>query len=140
MTGGWQEQLSRIERWHKRILAAQNAEDGVDFLYAFFEGSFALRDWLIDTGTVTQQQLEGLFSQHVELRINRDIANSFKHHSITRPSQEQPPSIIREYAPENPSFGSASRLVILSEGQQYDAIDLAGRCLAIWQEYTTLLK
>lgn len=136
MSGGWQSQLSRIERWHKRVIAAENVQDREDFLYAFFENSFALRDWLIDTGAVNQQHIEGLLSQHVELRINRDIANSLKHHSIKRSSQEQPPSIVREYTPERPNSDLGNRMVILSEGKQYDAIELATRCLTIWRQFT----
>jgi hypothetical protein len=40
------------------------------------------------------------FPKHIDLRINRDLANSFKHHSIGRSSKEQPPALMIEYAPE----------------------------------------
>lgn len=134
MTGGWQSHLARIERWYNRSSSARDEHDQMDFLYAFFESSFALRDWLIDTGAMSQEATESLFLKHVELRINRDLANSLKHHSITRPSQEQPPSIVVEYAPEYPTFGGDRRLVILSEGRKYEALALAGRCLEIWHK------
>ena len=134
MTGGWQSHLARVERWYKRSSNSHDEHDQIDFLYAFFEGSFALRDWLIDTRAMSQQEMDSLFLKHVELRINRDLANFLKHHSITRPSQEQPPSIAAEYAPEYPTFGGDRRLIILSEGQKYEALALARRCLEIWRE------
>jgi hypothetical protein len=135
MTGGWQSQFNRVERWYERSKSARVEHDRFDFLLAFFENSLALRDWLKDTGAVKEQEINSLFSEHVELRINRDLANSFKHHSIDRPSQEQPPSIAIEYAPERPTFRTGCRLVILSEGETHDALALAGRCLEIWRGF-----
>lgn len=135
MTGGWHSHLERVGRWHERAVAANNLEDQSDFLFAFFESSFALRDWLVDTGTVGQRQLEDLFAGSVALRINRDIANQLKHHSIVRPSQEQPPALAREYAPERLSHAK-SRLIVLSEGRTYDALELASECLRTWRDYT----
>ena len=135
MTGGWQSQFDRVERWYERSKSARSGHDQIDFLLAFFDNSFALRDWLIDTAVLQQKELESLFSEHVELRINRDLANSIKHHSIDRPSQEQPPSIAVEYAPERPTLGTDSRLVVLSEGEKYEALALASRCLEIWREF-----
>lgn len=135
MTGSWQGHLARVERWYRRLIAAQSDDDKIDFLYAFFESSFAFRDWLVDTGAANQQEIEDLFLRHVELRLNRDIANLLKHHSITRPSQEQPPCLATEYAPEWPTFGINRKLIVLSEGKNYDAIALAKRCLDIWCEY-----
>jgi hypothetical protein len=109
-------------------------------LLTFFESSFALRDWLIDTGAVKKKEIESLFSEHVELRINRDLANSSKHHSIDRPSQKQPPSIAIEYAPERPTFRADCRLVVLSEGEKYEALALASRCLEIWRGFCDRLQ
>ena len=140
MTGGWRSHLERVERWYVGSKAAHNEHDQLDFLFAFFENSFSLRDRLIDTGAVSQQQIDTLFSQHVELRINRDLANCLKHHSINHPSQEQPPSIAIEYAPEQPTFRADRRLVVLSEGVKYDALELAGQCLAIWNDFSALLR
>jgi hypothetical protein len=140
MTGGWQAHLARLERWYRRAALAKDEHDQLDFLFAFFESSFSLRDWLIDTGAVSQQEMEALFAKHVELRINRDLANSLKHHSIHRVSQEQPPSIAIEYAPEYPTYRDDSRLVILSEGVKYDALTLAKQCLVIWTDVSASLS
>lgn len=135
MTGGWQNHFDRVERWYERSNSARTEHDQLDFLLAFFENSLALRDWLIDTGAVKKEEIESLFAEHVELRINRDLANSFKHHSINRPSQEQPPSIAIEYAPECPTFRTDCRLVVLSGGEKYEALALASRCLDVWRVF-----
>ena len=140
MTGGWQSHFDRVERWYVRSTLARDEYDQLDFLLSFFENSFALRDWLIDTGAVKEKDVESLFLKHVELRINRDLANSFKHHSIDRPSQEQPPSVAAEYAPERPTFRTDCRLVVLSEGVHYEALELAHRCLEIWREFVSPLQ
>lgn len=140
MTGGWQSQFERVERWYERSRSARSEHDQLDFLLAFFESSFALRDWLIDEGAVKEKEIESLFSKHVELRINRDLANCFKHHTISRPSQEQPPSLAIEYAPERPTFRSDCRLIVLSEGEKYDALWLAGKCVGIWRGFLSDLR
>lgn len=135
MVGGWRSQLARVERWYERLISTRNEHDQLDFLFAFFENSLSLRDWLIDTGVVSQQAIADLYLQHVELRINRDLANSTKHHSIDRVSQDEPPCLTTEYAPEYPTFGTERRLIVLSEGHSYDAIKLAKDCLAIWNKF-----
>lgn len=140
MTGGWQGHFDRVERWYERAKSAQSEHDQIDFLFAFFENSFALRDWLIDTGAIKKEEVESLFLEHMELRINRDLANSFKHHSIERPSQEQPPSVLIEYAPEHPTFRADCRLVVLSEGKKYEALELARRCLEIWRGFVKSMQ
>jgi hypothetical protein len=140
MTGGWQSQFERAERWYERVTSATAEHDQLDFLLAFLENSFSLRDWLIDTDAVNKTEIDSLFSEHVELRINRDLANSLKHHSIDRPSQGQPPSIAVEYAPERPTFRTDCRLVILSEGKKYEALALAAQCLEIWRGFLNRLQ
>src|SRR5262249_28170885 len=91
-------QLERVRRWHQRVRAAQPGSlDQADYLYAFFENAFHLRDWLLDTDAVTSPQIEALFATHVEMRLCRDLANAHKHFSLRRPSQPEPPSEVREY-------------------------------------------
>jgi hypothetical protein len=140
MTGGWQSHFDRVERWYIRAKSASAEHDQLDFLLAFFENSLSLRDWLINTDAIKKTEIDSLFSEHVELRINRDLANSFKHHSIDRPSQEQPPSIAIEYAPERPTFRTDCRLVVLSEGKKYEALALAAQCLEIWRGFLNRLQ
>lgn len=135
MTGGWQSQFSRMCRWHDRLRNAPSS-DRVDFLYAFFENAFHLRDWLIDTSTVKSVDIDRFFAQSAIMRLCRDIANAHKHYSISRPSQPIPFTELREYAP----FGGGSltddqSLSVISDGEKYDAFDLASRVRGAWEEF-----
>jgi len=82
---GWRGQYDRVLRWQRRIRTADEARssaDQLDFLLAFFASCFDLRDWLIASG-VDRKSVTALFRSNVELRVCRDIANGFKHFSIT---------------------------------------------------------
>jgi hypothetical protein len=86
---GWQGQYHRMLRWPRRVIGAANGEpsaDELDYLLAFFESAHHLRDWLARTGAVSIAELESFAASHVEIGICRDIANGFKHHSISRQS------------------------------------------------------
>lgn len=137
MTGGWKAQLERVRRWYQRALSAKDPIDRYDFLYAFFENAFHLRDWLIDTGAVSENDLTNFFAENEDMRLCRDLANSHKHYSISRPSQPAPPSEVREYSPRSGNFDTDTSLVILSDGTKYDAFDLAMRILHKWEEFIT---
>lgn len=134
MTGGWKGQLQRVRRWHARMNAAVESDDRTDFLFAFFEAALHLRDWLLDTAAVPPKTLEAFFASHVEMRVCRDLANAWKHYSISRPSQNAPPSVLLEYTQVT---GAPARvtLVVLSDGQKYDAFELATECLVLWEEF-----
>lgn len=135
MTGGWQAQFGRMCRWHERLRNASPG-DKIDFLYAFFENAFHLRDWLIDTGAVKSVDLDRFFAQSALMRLSRDIANAHKHYSISRPSQPLPFTEVREYAP----FGGGNltdreSLSILSDGEKYDAFELASEIRRAWERF-----
>lgn len=140
MTGGWQGQALRMRRWHARLTTATRPEDRYDFLYAFLENAFHLRDWLIDSGGVEPADLDDLFAAKEELRLCRDLANMHKHYSISRPSQPAPPSEVREYAPTTGNLGGDVSLVILSNGTKHDMFQLADKVLAAWEEFLLKLR
>jgi hypothetical protein len=129
-------------RWYARLMKATEPLDRLDFLYAFFESSHALNDWLQNLGAATEKSLRRFSDQHEELRINRDFANSLKHYALSRrPSQPNPPSLAREYNdPGYGNFESDSDLVILSNGKKYNVYILAGNLMKIWTEYTATLE
>ncbi len=134
MTGGWQSQLERVRRWHTRAAGAVDAVDRSDFLYAFFENAFHLRDWLKDAGAASDKDLEALFGEP-DMRLCRDLANSHKHYSLRSPSQPVPSSEAREYSPGNGNLGGDVSLVVLSDGAKHDAFELAGRILDVWEKF-----
>lgn len=133
---GWLTQLSRVRRWHRRVCDARDATDRYDFLYAFFENAFHLRDRLQDTGAVKKPELDRFFEEREEMRLCRDLANSHKHYSLSgKPSQPRPPSEAYEYARGRGNLDDDSSLVILSDGAKHDAFDLAARILRSWEEF-----
>ncbi len=137
MTGGWRTQLDRVRRWYHRASKAELPIDRYDFLYAFFENAFHLRDWLLDSGATSEADLDGLFATNADMRLCRDLANSHKHYSLRHPSQPAPPSEVHEYSPGSGNLGSDISLVILSDGMQHDAFDLAERILRAWEDFIT---
>jgi hypothetical protein len=52
---GREGQLRRVERWHERAVHVLDpydgvaGEDAIDFLYAFFQAAYHMRDWLQNT-------------------------------------------------------------------------------------------
>jgi hypothetical protein len=137
----WHGQYKRMLRWRDRICSIDNgrcANDQLDFLIAFFTACFHLRDWLKDTG-VGHESLNALFQANVEMRVCRDIANGFKHSRIDRePFYDSGLSVIREYVPSNwPSdLGhSNTRWSVVAGDDKLDLIELANRCVALWDAY-----
>lgn len=135
MAGGWRAQLDCVRRWYHRASRAQDPTDRYDFLSAFFQNAFHLRDWLKDTGAASEEDLDRFFTVNADMRLCRDVANSHKHYSLRNPSQPAPPSEAYEYSPGSGNLGSDLSLVILSDGTKHDAFDLAGRILCAWEDF-----
>jgi hypothetical protein len=135
MTGGWRTQFERLQRWYRRASNAADPIDRLDFLYAFFENAFHLRDWLVDAGVVSHSDMRAFFNAHEDMRLCRDLANAHKHFSIRDPSQPLPPSEVHEYSPKGGSLSADVSLVVLSDGKKHDVVDLAGRILHHWTNF-----
>src|ERR1041384_6786560 len=100
---GWQGQFERMTRWAKRVetISAERQQKGdlhsqQDYIYAFFQNCYHLRDWLLKSRVVAKTDLDDLFRQHVELQICRDVCNGTKHMEIDRASVDAHFSIYRE--------------------------------------------
>lgn len=63
MTGRWQSQWARVQRWHSRASLSQDPEDKFDFIDASFENASHLRDWLQDTNGASKNEPDHLFDQ-----------------------------------------------------------------------------
>lgn len=138
---GWQGQFSRMLRWRDRVLAAANSSvspDELDFLLAFFDSAFHLRDWLASTEAIERQALDAFFEANVELGICRDIANGFKHHTITRQSVDGEFAIVNQYVP--PRWPSQHKYpngewTVLADGHQFSLAELADRVVELWSQF-----
>jgi hypothetical protein len=136
MTGGWSAQYLRMRRWYNRTVAATMHDDRHDLVYAFFESAFHLRDWMVDTGGATNDEMNGFFDAHEEMRLCRDLANAHKHYSLgKKPSQGVPPSEVMEYRKGAGNLGGDHSLMVLSQGKKHDAFELASRILNRWDSF-----
>lgn len=138
---GWRGQYERMVRWHGRVITAANSKaspDELDYLLAFFESCFHLREWLLVTAATDQKSLEDLFLSKPELRVCRDLANGFKHHTISKPSVDAQFSVVNEYIPRNWPSAHAypnGKWTVLAGGHQFGLVDLADQCVAVWQDF-----
>jgi hypothetical protein len=132
---GWPGQLARTRRWLARVRTTQDAVEATDFLFAFFQSCYSLRDWL--PPSFKRGRVLHLFNTNAELRLCRDLANMTKHRALKgRTGTGRQPSIAREYADEGRGWlGGDSWLVVLSRGQKIDALELADRCLRLVQGF-----
>jgi len=133
---GYKAQLSRVRRWYRRLSSATVRDDIEDYLYAFFQNCYYLLEWLLSTKIVPQIDIESLFTDNVEMRLCQDICNATKHLSLSKPKMPREFSLAREYVGSTGGwFGNEAVLVVLSQGKKYDAMELAHRCLSLWEGF-----
>jgi hypothetical protein len=135
MTEGWQAQLDRLRRWYGRASNATDSIDRWDYVYAFFENALHLRNWLSDTGTVSEVNLKKFFEANEEMRLCRDLADSTSTIRLVVLVNLLRHRQIREYSPGDGNLNSDASLMILSDGKKYDAFDLAKRILQLWEAF-----
>jgi hypothetical protein len=141
---GWRGQFECVRRWHELMqhIGTQrkvgDTQQDHDFVYAFFQNCYHLRDWLLNTRAVPQKALNELFSHNESLKVCRDICNGTKHWRIDRPSVDVAFSIGREYVPTNwpgnrPQL-NASWFVVCGS-TKYDIFELADKCVLLWESF-----
>ncbi len=133
---GWQGQFARASRWLDRLMHARSPEDAEDFLYAFFQNCYHLRDWVL--AELSSSDVDSFFRDSLPLRICRDAANLTKHLTLDRkPAQGHELSVLREYVGAgNGWFEHDTRLVIVTnyqdDGIVLDAREVARECMRLW--------
>jgi len=133
---GWRGQLKRIRRWQLRLRAAHDIRDAEDYMYAFFQLCYHLRDWLLSEKVLSESEVEQLFKRNVELRLCGDLANAIKHRKLNRPKQPREPSLAREYCGAGGGWFGPARsetFTVLSDGRSFEVRSLADKCLAVWE-------
>ena len=143
-TDGWRGQYERVKRWHGLVqhIGTQrkigDTEQEHDFVCAFFQNCYHLRDWLHNTHAVPAKSLEEFFREHEPMRVCRDICNGTKHWRIDHPSVDAAFSIGREYVPANwptdrPQLNAS--WFIICGSTKYDIFQLADACVALWDSF-----
>jgi hypothetical protein len=147
---GWPGQLARVERWHRRtadlLVPARRVPEAeiVDFLYAFFQAAYHMRDWLLKSGGASEGEVKALFADNRCLGFCRDVCNGSKHFELAEHHDTARIGLMREYVPPRPgddSDGGSSRPSLLSFQDRdgyvdFVAIDeLLRDCLTTWQAF-----
>ena len=124
---GWRSQYAAMLRWHGRCESRHNGQcytsrvDALDFMLAFFVVCYHLRDYAIETGKISQREIDRLIGKNRYMRICRDVCNRSKHHTLTgKASIDRDWSIGREYVP----WSDGDEKLFLIADEKYDAIDV----------------
>jgi hypothetical protein len=113
-----------------------------DYLYAFFQNCFHLRDFLEHSGGASKAELQAFMTGNTAMAVCRDIANGTKHLKISRPSIDPKPAILREYHPPGwpgKKPGTSESYIVFVEDPRteqvapYELQELASRCLREWE-------
>jgi hypothetical protein len=147
---GWRGQLRRVERWHRRagyVLDPYRRipeDEIVDFLYAFFQSAYHMRDWLEKSGGSSKEALDELMESSRCLKLCRDVCNGSKHFALKpqRSNDVARIGLMREYVPPPPGgHAGRTRPSLLAfqnhAGQvEFRRIDeLIDECLTTWQKF-----
>lgn len=146
---GWHGQLSRVERWHRRASMALDRqaqggdpEEAVDYLYAFFQAAYHLRDWLLKSGAAVQASLDTFMHETPALGFCRDVCNGSKHLVVDATHKTARVGLMREYVPAgtfSPSGGTRFRLLAFEAragGVTYQDIDeLRDEVVSAWRGF-----
>lgn len=135
----WRSQHDRVKRWSQRLHEYQDADfqDRLDFFLAFFINCYSLRDWFINSNSISQKEMDGLIQSSEAMRLCRDICNRSKHLTLNRsPSTEANFSIGREYRP----FDRGYRFFIQYLDSMRDLMEIAMSCLQFWDDFLSTYK
>ncbi|MBI5778390.1 MAG: hypothetical protein HZA49_02920 [Planctomycetes bacterium] len=146
----WWMQWICVKRWYKRVQEIQErhikTDIGLadfDFIYAFFQNCYHLKDWLIASRPKLRKSIEDLFSTNDELQLCQDICNGTKHCELSRPRRDANFNIYREYDHFALPNESSDRYRIASDNKNkptesvktYDLFDLAHKCIETWKVF-----
>ena len=143
----WRTQFDRTRRWYARLKKIEHeikktglTQDSEDYIYAFFQNCWHLREWLSKSKVVEKNKIEQLVASHEELRLCRDICNGTKHMSITRPSVDSGFYTFREYdwldqQVHSQGPRSNQKFMVRAAGRKHNMFALAHRCMKIWDDF-----
>lgn len=147
------EQFYRIKRWHSRLnmIRTSNspeteADNQIDFIYAFFTNCFIFEDWLKNSG-VNSTKIYDYRDQHIELKICRDLCNNTKHLLLTKgitsmstltKSNELSNGVTIHKVYDDSNFNKPlenSNYYIVVDFNKYNVFDVADKCVSLWEDF-----
>ena len=154
------EQLERTHRYLDRMRTAYSGvpyrEDGRDYyaddVHSFFVHCHHIGDWIVTLNNVgvTREDVTAFVNSHVELRICADLCNGTKHCRVKRIRTSRQPHVaghrlVSTGSAVDPGDGvvrpvsTRCQFEILAEGEFRDALDLAERCMSLWDDFVSRL-
>ena len=147
------EQVERTERYLNRI---RKIYEGTSILWeerryyeddviSFFMHCYHIKDWIVKLNKVkvTSSEIDDFINQHEALKICADLCNGSKHCELTRTPRtgQQPHVASSEYWADNSDQSTVviGKFSVLSNGDFHDALDLAEKCMALWNRCILLL-
>ena len=146
---GWPEQLRRVERWHDRLQTLWRSQNGAldkedfDIVYAFFQASHHLRDWLQNSGAASATQLGLLWEGSPALQLGEDICNNSGHY--VRQGKVRVSARLgfqREYVPARGEYGEYWYVVWEQPDTGFNRVELeqlVRDCLSAWRTFCSML-
>ena len=148
---GWQDQRTRVGRWHKRLAAIRRGippdmsqAEALDDVYAFFMNCYHMRDWIIKSGFRQQAAVDAFIGGDLALSLCRDICNGLKHFRIRAngaysAADWSTASMVTYYFPGGiPDEPVANeQWVFTTRTENIDMFELADACLAAWDRFLT---
>lgn len=119
---GWKSQYDRMLRWYRRLLQG----DDEDFIFAFFQNCYILKDWLKHDEIMSYTEYKKFSDENKCMEICGYICNGTKHGQLDG-NLDNNPSIFREYVGQD-----LSEFFIQVNGEKWNAKVLAQQCIAAW--------
>tara|TARA_R110000822_G_C15324207_1_gene494016 strand:- start:2008 stop:2505 length:498 start_codon:yes stop_codon:yes gene_type:complete len=142
--------LDRLKKIYEGTHNPGSSEEYEDEVVSFFIHCYHVGDWILHLSKVPVSKLDisNFINSHDELKICADFCNGEKHCRLTQTKRTdgQPHLAYRAYsvchympASGIPSTYKASYKII-SGCEAYDALELAEKCVLLWEEYISSLQ
>jgi hypothetical protein len=156
----YKQQYDRVGRFFSRLTNQNRSQlDYEDFLWAFFQNCWHLKDWIKNDVTIPQNirdKIENEVKQYNSLMIVADLANRSKHLALTRNIHEDARHTKTDVTVHVPCFHLHLALgpgepqttvgecrseyfytIKTKDGSEYDAAQIAEKAIADWD---TIIK
>lgn len=150
----YREQFERVQRFLVRIesvnpkleLVPEEQLEQEDMLWAFFQNSWHLKDWIASDDaapTKLSKPIERLCKQYPSLMICADLANRTKHFRLKKPPRVDA-KVIRQIAVQVGDSAARGESTSMSEvryrytivdntGKSYDVLEIARQAVKDWK-------
>jgi hypothetical protein len=118
-----------------------------DIVYAFFQSSHHLRDWMVNSNAASKDECRDLWDSSFALRLGEDICNNSKHYErIGRVRVAAHLGFQRSFTPNDSGYGETWYVVWVEEGlnddqsqrsdiRRFELRGVVNECMTKWREF-----